>query len=271
MCTFGHCMPPQGRYWILTVPKDDWTPSLPDGCSYVYGQCERGESGYEHWQFVAYFGRKVRLGAVKRLFGNTAHAELSRSAAVESYVRKEETAISGTQFEYGTRPRPRNTVKDWSAIWESAKRGSLSEIPADVLVRYYGNVKRIAVDHCCPVALERVVNVYWGRTGTGKSRRAWGEATLEAYPKDPRSKFWDGYNGQDSVVIDEFRGGIDVSHMLRWLDRYPVLVEVKGSSAVLKASKVWITSNLAPEQWYPGLDPDTLAALLRRLNILSFE
>lgn len=44
-------------------------------------------------------------------------------------------------------------------------------------------------------AVERVVQVYWGTTGTGKSHRAWAEAGITAYPKDPLSKFWDGYRG----------------------------------------------------------------------------
>jgi len=112
-----------------------------------------------------------------------------------------------------------------------------------------------------------VVHVFWGPTGTGKSRRAWDEATLDAYPKDPRTKFWDGYNGQRNVVIDEFRGGIDISHLLRWLDRYPVNVEIKGSSVCLKAEEMWITSNLSPESWYPELDIDTKAALARRMTV----
>lgn len=61
----------------------------------------------------------------------------------------------------------------------------------------------------------REIFVFWGKTGTGKSRRAWHEAGVAAYSKDPRSKFWDGYQDQRHVVIDEFRGGIDVSHLLR--------------------------------------------------------
>ena len=80
--------------------------------------------------------------------------------------------------------------------------------------------------------------------GTGKSRRAWSEATLSAYCKDPRTKFWCGYTTQSNVVLDEFRGGIDISHVLRWLDRYPVRVEIKGSSRPLLATTFWITSNL---------------------------
>jgi len=115
--------------------------------------------------------------------------------------------------------------------------------------------------------IERKVKVYWGATGVGKSRRAWEEAGFDSYPKDPRTKFWDGYSGQERVVIDEFRGGIDIAHVLRWFDRYPVVVEVKGSSVVLKAKEIWITSNLSPDLWYPELDLATKEALLRRLEV----
>lgn len=93
---------------------------------------------------------------------------------------------------------------------------------------------------------------------------------MEAYPKDPRTKFWDGYNGQEHVVIDEFRGGIDISHVLRWFDRYPVIVEVKGSSTVLRAKHIWITSNISPMEWYPTLDADTMEAFLNRLTVTHF-
>lgn len=73
------------------------------------------------------------------------------------------------------------------------------------------------------------------------------------------------------VVIDEFRGGIDISHVLRWFDKYPVLVEIKGSSVPLVAEKIWITSNLPVEMWYPCIDAETLDALKRRLQITIFE
>ena len=66
-------------------------------------------------------------------------------------------------------------------------------------------LKRIANDHIEPVAIEREVVCYWGTTGTGKSRRAWDEAGLQAYPKDPRTKFWCGYRDHEHVIIDEFR------------------------------------------------------------------
>jgi hypothetical protein len=48
-------------------------------------------------------------------------------------------------------------------------------------------------------------------------------------------------------------------------------VEIKGSSTVLKATKIIFTSNLHPKDWFPLLDKDTLDALLRRLNITHFD
>lgn len=121
------------------------------------------------------------------------------------------------------------------------------------------------------MAEEKSTNVYWGKTGTGKSRRAWDEATFDAYPKVPTNVWWCGYRGQCNVVIDEFRGQIGISHMLQWLDRYPCIVQVKGSSVSLQAKKIWITSNLHPRDWYPGTDEATIDALMRRLNIIEFK
>lgn len=81
-------------------------------------------------------------------------------------------------------------------------------------------------------------------------------------------EWWCGYRGEKHIVVDEFRGVVDVSHVLRWWDRYPVRVETKGGSRPLLATHYWITSNLDPRAWYPDLDEDTVDALLRRLNII---
>jgi len=186
-------------------------------------------------------------------------------------VWKEETSVAGTRFELGVLPVRRNEAKDWQTVFDLAKAGDLESIPASILVPHYSALKKIKVDYLKPVATIREVYVFWGPTGTGKSRRAWDEAGLHAYPKDPRTKFWDGYQSQKHVIIDEFRGVIDIANLLRWFDRYPVIVEVKGSSACLVATKIWLTSNLAPEFWYPDADPATVAALFRRLKIEEFK
>nr|WAE43208.1 MAG: replication associated protein [Cressdnaviricota sp.] len=256
------------KLWMLTIRAEAFTPWLPPGVSHIKGQLEEGEGGFMHWQLFVGFRKAQRLSGVRKLFGNH-HAEPTRSEAAEQYVWKEETRVEGTQFELGQRMR-RNVDKDWDKIRSDAISGRLDDVPSDVYIRCYNSLKRIVADHLQPIEMERVVLVFFGRTGSGKSRRAWQEASLQAYPKDPRSKFWDGYRGQENVVLDEFRGGIDISHVLRWFDRYPVVVEVKGSSTVLCARRIWITSNIHPREWYPGLDESTVQALLRRLVITEF-
>lgn len=257
----------QARYWMLTIPYEDFTPFLPPNVSYIKGQLEQGNAtGYMHWQLIVYYPKKVTLHYVKLIFGDRVHAEPTRSQAAAQYVWKEETAILGTQFELGKLAYCRNEPKDWDLIIASARSGDFNAIPPDVLVRCYGNLKRIRVDSLEPVPIPKRVFVYWGDTGSGKSRRAWEEASFDAFPKDPNTKFWDGYSGHRSVVIDEFRGAISISHLLRWLDRYPVIVEVKGSSSVLVADTFWFTSNLDPRLWYPDLDNETQSALMRRFT-----
>jgi len=256
---------------MLTIPHHQFVPYLPPTVAWIKGQAEVGSAdGYLHWQLVCLFKQKIRRGGVRQLFGPY-HCELTRGPAANDYIWKEDTKVAGTEFELGEQPKKKNSKRDWESIWTAAANSDIESIPPDVRVRYYSAIKRIASDHLAPVAMERVVNGYYGPTGSGKSRRAWEEAGIDAFPKDPRTKFWDGYRGQTHVVIDEFRGGIDISHMLRWLDRYPVVVEVKGSSTVLKCEKIWITSNLHPQDWYCGLDSGTVLALLRRMNVVMIE
>ncbi len=260
----------QGIFWILTIPYHNWTPYPVPDCAWVTGQLERGAEGYVHWQIVVAFKRKRSIIFVKELF-DKCHAELTKSDAACDYVSKEDSRIPGTQFEFGIKPFQRNSKTEWESVWESAKKGDLMSIPANVRVVSYRTLRAIGADFDCPRAMVRSTNVYWGKTQTGKSRKAWEEAGMDAYSKDPRSKFWCGYQGESNVVLDEFRGAIDISHLLRWLDRYPVRVEIKGSSVTLCATTYWITSNIHPREWYPDIDSETMAALLRRLTVTQFH
>lgn len=262
---------PQAYYWLSTIPHYAFTPYLPPGVAYIRGQLEMGaETGYLHWQLLVALERKGTLRTMRTIFGDFNH-EQSRSEAADQYVWKEDTRVEGTQFELGAKKVRRNKKCDWERVWCLAKSGEFEAIPENVRVQHYRTLRAIRSDYAKSIGMERTCTVFWGPTGLGKSMRAWDEAGLDAYPKDPRTKWWDGYNGQSNVVIDEFRGAIDVSHMLRWLDRYPVLVEVKGSSVPLMAKNIWITSNLDPRCWYPDLDEDTKNALIRRLNITHFS
>lgn len=264
----------QFRFFLLTIPFDDWKQpeQLADDLRCLRGQAECGRgtaedesSGYKHWQIVAHFKSAVTLTRAKESFCPTAHIEPSRSSAANEYVFKDETYIHGTRFQLGKPALNRKSAKDWESIYEAAKEGKFDDIPKDVLIRSYSQLKRISVDNIKPEGIEKLVYVYWGETGAGKSRKAW-ELAPNAYPKDPRTKTWDGYQGEENVIIDEFRGGIDIGHILRWLDRYPVIVDVKYSATVLRCKTIYITSNLNPDYWYQNLDRESLDALRRRFT-----
>lgn len=260
----------QGTHWLATIPHNGFTPWLPPGVSYIKGQLEEGEGGFLHWQVVVYFSGKKSLRQCRELFGPF-HFEITRSAAAEDYVWKEETRVDGTQFELGSKPIRRDKAADWEQVWDAAKRGEFECVPADIRIRSFFALRAIRAEYMVPIGEQRKAYVFWGATGTGKSRKAWRDAGDLAYPKDPRSKFWDGYGGQRNVVCDEFRGDIDISHVLRWLDRYPVRVEIKGSSVPLCAREIWFTSNIHPASWWPQLDAATLNAFYRRVEIVFFE
>lgn len=186
----------QGTYWLGTISEEqDWNPSLVEGLLYVKGQEEEGDGGFKHHQVFFVTEKKQSTRGVAKLFAPIiGHWELTRSEAAEDYVWKEATRV-GEQYEFGIKPLKRNSRKDWDEIRNMAKEGRLDDIPADVFVRYYGTLKSIRADYRKPVATERSCTVFWGATGTGKSRRAWEEAGDDAYAKDPRTKFWCGYKG----------------------------------------------------------------------------
>ena len=114
-------------------------------------------------------------------------------------------------------------------------------------------------------------HVYYGPPGTGKTRRAKYEAERKygaenvfwLPPPEAGKLWWDGYNGEPAVIIDEYYGSFMQQTLLqRICDRYPLRVPTKGSTTPLLAKEIWITSNFEPVAWYKkGLGP-----LARRLS-----
>lgn len=107
--------------------------------------------------------------------------------------------------------------------------------------------------------------VFWGPTGTGKSRRAFSEWP-HAYRKMTNDKWWDGYRGEETVIFDDFKGNSMRLHDFQLIvDRYPVKVETKGSTVELSATRLVFTSNRHPSEWYSG-DADPEGTVMRRID-----
>ena len=259
----------QFRYFLLTIPADRWTPptQLPDGLQYLKGQQERGERGFLHWQVLAVFGKPVSLKKAKTYFCHQSHLEPSRSSAADLYVWKKETAIEETQFEVGEKKFQRNSRTDWAKVKEAAVSGRMNDIPDDIFVRHYSTLKKIHTDFARPtVRGVQEVNVYWGETGTGKSRRAFDECGETYYIKMSSTKWFDGYRGEENIIIDEFTGQVAIEHLLKWIDRYPCAAEVKGGQVFLNTKRWWFTSNIDPTLWYPLAPEEQVKALRRRFT-----
>jgi len=164
----------------------------------------------------------------------------------------------------------RNKATDWKKVLESAKSGNLIDIPEDIQIRYYGNLTRIAKDNARPRFRQGIeCHVLYGPTGTGKSYLAFQKAGEMCYVKNPNVKWWDGYRGEECIVVDEFAGRIDITYLLRWIDEYPCMVENKGGALPLAATKFFITSNMHPDLWYPEAAEAHKRALSRRLTSIT--
>jgi hypothetical protein len=265
----------QRRYFLLTIPRSTWDPpqSLDADIQYLKGQEERGGEGYAHWQVMVVFKKPITVTKVKTHFNRETHVEPTRSAAANQYVWKDDTAVPGTRFELGELKFKRNCKEDWNKVREQACAGDLHVIPGDIFIRCYSNLRKIKSDYQRPIIRPvQVVNVFWGISGSGKTKRVFEEAGDEYYIKMSSTKWFDGYQGQQHIIVDEFTGQVAVEHLLKWLDRYPCSVEIKGSQVYLNTTTWWFTSNINPKDWYPNIPEEQYNALRRRFtNVVHFN
>ncbi len=248
-------MPPNqsfGKYWMFTInnPRESHIEDSPDvwpGVQWVIWQKERGDNGTVHLQGYVQFLSQKRLSTLKRL-SRRAHWERRRGthAQAKAYCPKEETRMAGP-FEKGeeqlTYQGKRKDILDLKRALDAGK--SEYEIAQDdelygYWVRHYKTVERYKM--LCVESRrtwQTVTSVYWGEPGVGKSRRALDEGGADAYwlPKPTGSSvWWNGYCGQEVVVIDEFYGWISRDMMCRLCDRYPLYVETKGGAVQFSLS-----------------------------------
>ena len=114
------------------------------------------------------------------------------------------------------------------------------------------------------------VEIYVGEAGSGKTRKAIEEAGDDYYILDQSERVWfDGYDYEKTLIIDDFYGWIKYGQLLRILDGHQYRCEIKGGFKYAAWTKVIITSNAQPNEWYQkGLTP----ALQRRIsNITRFD
>lgn len=115
----------------------------------------------------------------------------------------------------------------------------------------------------------RNVIVITGPTGTGKTRWAI-ERHPDAYIKPDNCKWYDGYDGATTILLDDFYGWLPYSHMLRIADGYRVTGETKGGVVPLRHNTLVITSNREFRKWY-SFEMDALRRRVSQWIFISDE
>lgn len=254
------------RYYCFTINNPTKPPKVVNVRYCVY-QLECGEeTKTPHFQGYLELNKPQRVSWLKKNFSKKAHYEirLGTREQARAYCMKEESRLEGP-FEFGEMGSQgeRNDLKLLVGTIKSGvgMKGIIETHPKEC-AKYLKFVDRVRELYAPRRDWITECHVFWGKPNTGKSRKCW-ELAPNAFPKD-HTKWWNGYDGDENVIIEDYEGELDFRYLLRLLDRYPMMVETKGGYVAFLAKKVYINSNVHPKKWYP--DKSDWKALERRLT-----
>ena len=183
--------------------------------------------------------------------------------AIIKYVKK-----GGYYAEYGTCPVELNDTKiskidkanvmingDLEELYLNGTLGAVDVIRAQKLRSIFQLAR--------PVEKYSKKLVLWfkGETGEGKTRKAFEIAekfNLSFWMTNDSLKWYDGYTGQELVIIDDFRKNMlgDWNYLLRLLDGYGLAVQVKGGFTTWKPKIIIITSPATPHEAFSWVNKE---------------
>ena len=108
----------------------------------------------------------------------------------------------------------------------------------------------------------------YGPPGTGKSyaaRHNYGPFFVKA-----QSKWWDGYAGQKTVILDDLDSDTLGHYLKIWMDEYACQGEIKGATIALNYDKFIVTSNYHPDELWPN-NQVMARAILDRCELIHMD
>lgn len=267
----------RGRYrsWCFTANNYDETLlALLDhlACRYlIYGKEISPTTSTPHLQGYVVFSSGCTLAACRTRLPRC-HLQVARGTPSQNY---DYCSKDGHFTERGTRPmdpseRGQLERDRYALAWASATQNNLLEIPEDIRIRHYSTLKRIARDYQKTLTgLEGVCGTWiHGESGSGKTRSVYAHYP-DLYPK-PISKWWDGYQEHEIVLIDD----VDPEcckflqrHLKIWTDRNPFVAEDKGGSRIIRPQRIIITSQYTIEECFE--EEKTRVAWNRRCIVIE--
>lgn len=236
-------------------------------CLYlIYGR-EVGDSDTPHLQGFIQFAQTESgktLTAMKKLIPR-AHFEPTKGSIDQNiaYCSKD-----GDFTEKGTKPMTQEKKgecgkRSLEERWALAKEGRFEELPPEQIKTYEYIYRKAQV-------LEdrtELTNIWvCGVSGCGKSR--WVRDTYPEFYSKPMSKWWDGYMGEDVVVLDDFdpKHGEFLGYFLKiWADHYVFNAEVKGGMMKARPKVVIVTSQYSIDKCFER--PEDVEAITRRFSV----
>ncbi len=267
----------RGRAWCFTVGNFTDAEVLSirrlqqnSKVRYLVCQQELAPSGLQHLQGYLELFRACRIPMVRKLISKRVHWENRQGSQAEAiaYSKKLDTRVSeGIVIEFGTPARSKCSVDLVQSVIDGASIKDLAmDFPME-FIKNHGGIKALKETLAEKRTWPMEIIIYWGSTGTGKTYTAWQkwpEAYSVSWPVGG-TWWWQDYDGEETVICDEFADQIKLQNMLRFLDRTAFRVFYKGGSTEFRSKRIVICSNFDPQDWYDKAKQVGRDALKRRL------
>ena len=147
-------------------------------------------------------------------------------------------------------------------------------------IRQIGQLKQLLYEHSHTAQKSEwrdlEVTYIYGDSGTGKTRHVMDSYGYDkVYRVTDKKNPFDGYQGQEIIVFEEFRSSFMLDEMLNYLDGYPIQLPCRYANKYAGWNKVYIITNIDLSEQYPRVQEnhfESYNALLRRINhVWQFE
>lgn len=277
---------PCARRWCITdnsigdKDPEKWSDTFDDNVKYAVWQLEKAKTGHLHIQAYLKFVKPIRISGIHKILPGV-HCEMSKADDQKNitYCTKVmcdkdptfHTQVKGPFFhgECDSQGKRRDLDELADLLHAGKTTDEIAEEQTASYIRYHKGIQAThqALQRKKAKTFRQVsVTVYWGETGTGKTRRCHEEAPGLFTPDlAGNTLWWDGYMGEDTVLFDDFYGQVKISQMLRLLDGYNLPIPIKGGYTSANWTRVFITSNVHPDQWYTSESiPESVRSAFRR-------